>query len=230
VRVGPLLLLIGTGCASPAASHPSPAPARTVETGPVAHVDEPTDAGPSVEEPNVAPRSHVLPWGRGAATLARGDSATSGDWEIQWTDVSGELVVLVAKHRGARVGEWKASLEHAPTHDVASADGLHHFEVTLAQRTSTTIAIEGHEVERAVGAKLGQPLAPGLYVFPDGLRLRIEQLTACDFDTSVPCFGGTYRATAATAREHATVEWKTRTAKVLRYTLTMSNMRIVVTQ
>jgi restriction-modification enzyme MmeI-like protein len=49
-------------------------------------------------------------------------------------------------------------------------------------------------VDPARPAKLGESLESGLYVFPDGFRVRVENVAGCDYDTSVPCFAGTWRA------------------------------------
>jgi hypothetical protein len=81
-----------------------------------------------------------------------------------------------------------------------------------------------------VRAKLGEPLEPGHYVFPDGLELRVTHLTACDFDVSVPCFGGTYRAEAKLRGKTARVDWSTRTTQILDHTIELSRMRIIVTK
>lgn len=91
-----------------------------------------------------------------------------------------------------------------------------------------TPAPRKNEDEDAIPAKFGQSLKPGLYVFPDGLRLRVTQVANCDFDTSEPCFGGTYRAHATLGAKEAKVEWHTRTTKVLAYTLTLARFEFTV--
>jgi hypothetical protein len=180
----------------------------------------------------VAPRSYPL--SSGGVTLSLGDRATSGDWEIQWAGVRDGQVTFRASHRNKVVDEWKADLELRPTHEIASATKLLHFEVTLTavhgemERAGASITITGDSVEHATSARLGQSLKPGFYVFPDGLRIRVEQIASCDFDTSVPCFGGTYRAEALLGAEDARVEWSTKTTRLLGYTLTLSNFEIVV--
>jgi hypothetical protein len=93
--------------------------------------------------------------------------------------------------------------------------------VTPSEIASEPPAVEADDP--ATPAKFGQSLTPGLYVFPDGFRVRVEQLAGCDFDTSVPCYGGTYRARATLGKAEATVQWSTRSALVLRH-------RIEVTQ
>ena len=82
--------------------------------------------------------------------------------------------------------------------------------------------------ETATPAKFGQSLEPGLYVFPDGLRIRVEQTAGCDFDTSVPCFYGTYRAHAKFGKKEATVEWSTLSTTVLGYRIQLANSRFIV--
>ena len=82
------------------------------------------------------------------------------------------------------------------------------------------------EAEEPTPAKFGQSLEPGLYVFPNGLRLHVEQIAGCDFDTSVPCFGGTYRAHATLGKEEATVQWSTRSASVLRHRIELVKARL----
>src|SRR5262245_22556681 len=86
--------------------------------------------------------------------------------------------------------------------------------------------VAAEPAETATPAAFGQSLKPGLYVFPDGLRLRVEQIAGCDFDTSVPCFGGTYRAHATLGKEEATVEWSTRSALVLRHRIVIAGFRL----
>lgn len=89
-------------------------------------------------------------------------------------------------------------------------------------------ALRKKEDDDAIPAKFGQSLKPGLYVFPDGLRLRVTQIANCDFDTSEPCFGGTYRAHATLGAKEAKVEWHTKTTKVLAYTLTLARFEFTV--
>ncbi len=84
------------------------------------------------------------------------------------------------------------------------------------------------DVESATGASFGQPLEPGLYVFPDGLRLRVVQTANCDFDTSAPCFGGTYQADATFRGKEARVTWSTRTAKILGHTIEVARFKLIV--
>jgi hypothetical protein len=81
-------------------------------------------------------------------------------------------------------------------------------------------------VETATPAKFGQSLEPGLYVFPNGLRIRVEQIAGCDFDTSVPCFGGTFRAHATLGKDAATVQWSTRSTSVLRHRIEVLKSRL----
>ena len=88
--------------------------------------------------------------------------------------------------------------------------------------------MEGPEPAATTPASFGQSLEPGLYVFPDGLRLRVDQIAGCDFDTSVPCFGGTYRAHATLGKDEATVEWSTRSALVLRHRIEIVKIRVFV--
>jgi hypothetical protein len=180
----------------------------------------------------VAPRSSPL--SIAGVALSLGDRATSGDWEIQWAAVRDGQVLFRARHREQVIDEWKASLDLRPTHEIAAARQLLHFELTLIEvrgelaHAGASVTVTGDSVERATGAKFGRALKPGLYVFPDGLRLRVERIAHCDFDTSVPCFGGTYRAEALLGEEAASVEWSSRTTRLLRYTLTLSNFELIV--
>jgi hypothetical protein len=80
--------------------------------------------------------------------------------------------------------------------------------------------------ETATPAAFGQSLEPGLYVFPNGLRIRVEQIAGCDFDTSVPCFGGTFRAHATLGKDEATVQWSTRSTLVLRHRIEVLKPRL----
>lgn len=171
----------------------------------------------------------AVPLGHGGVTLSLGDRATSGDWEIRWIAVREGMVTFEATHQRKRVDEWKAVVARRQTHEVASSSKLLHFEVTLASVTGdlelpgATITITGDAIERATKAAFGRSLKPGLYVFPDGLRLHVEQIANCDFDTSVPCFGGTYRAQALKGKDEARIEWRTKTTKLLAYTLALAN-------
>jgi hypothetical protein len=179
----------------------------------------------------VTPRDYPL--GRTDAPLSLGDRATSGDWEVRWIAVRDGLVTFRGSYRKNVVADWNGALERRPTHELASRDGLFHLEVTMTAVNGDvdragTVAVKGGTVERAASATFGQSLAPGLYLFPDGLRIRVEQIANCDFDTSVPCFGGTYRAEAVLGQQTAHVDWSTRTAKVLRYTITLANFQFIV--
>jgi hypothetical protein len=180
----------------------------------------------------VAPRTSPL--SIAGVALALGDRATTGDWEIQWVAVRDGQVLFRARHREQVVDEWKAELDLRPTHEIAAARRLLHFELTMTAvrgelaRPGASVTVTGGSVERASGAKFGRALKPGFYVFPDGLRLRVERIASCDFDTSVPCFGGTYRAEALLGEEEASTEWSTRATKLLRYTLTLSNFELIV--
>jgi hypothetical protein len=165
-------------------------------------------------------------------TLTLGDRATSGDWEVRWVAVRDGLVVLKGSHRTKVVEEWKPASQR-PTHELAAAAGLLHFQITMTAANGAldrggSVVLTGFPVDNAVAATFGQSLAPGLYAFPDGLRLRVEQIANCDFDTSVPCFGGTYRANALLGQQDARVDWRTKTTKILRYTLTLGNFQFVV--
>ena len=82
--------------------------------------------------------------------------------------------------------------------------------------------------DTATPAAFGQSLEPGFYVFPNGLRIRVEQIAGCDFDTSVPCYGGTYRARATLGKEEATVEWSTRSALLLRHRIEVTQSSFIV--
>lgn len=179
----------------------------------------------------VTPREH--PMRRTPAPLSLGDRAVSGDWEVRWIAVRDGLVTFKGTHRKSASEEWKALVERRPTHELASKDGLFHFEVSLVAvngdlERGGSIAITGDAVERATTATFGQSLAPGIYVFPDGLRIRVQQTAGCDFDTSVPCFGGTYRADAALGAQQARVEWRTRTTRVLGHTIELASSRVIV--
>jgi hypothetical protein len=178
--------------------------------------------------------SRTVPLGRSPAALSIGDRATSGDWEVRWLGIRDGLVLLEGTHRKKRIEEWKALLERRPSHELASADRLFHFEVQLTAvsgdpaRPSGSISITGDTRDHAAAATFGQPLAPGLYTFPDGLRMRVEQIASCDFDTSVPCFGGTYRADAVFRGEEAHIEWRTKTTKALGHAIELANFKIIV--
>ncbi len=94
--------------------------------------------------------------------------------------------------------------------------------------TSVPATVELKPVESTTPAVFGQSLEPGNYVFPDGLTLRVEQTANCDFDTSVPCYGGTYRARAMLGKKAATVEWSTRATKILNYKIELANFHFTV--
>ena len=87
---------------------------------------------------------------------------------------------------------------------------------------------EAKPSQAAIAASFGQALEPGLYVFPDGLRLQVEQIANCDFDTSVPCFDGTYRARATLGKREQTLEWSTRSTQVLGHRVELVRSRIFI--
>ena len=84
------------------------------------------------------------------------------------------------------------------------------------------------EPEEPTPAELAQPLPDGLYVFPDGFKVRITNLYGCDFDTSVPCFGGTYRAEGTFKGKEGRVEWSTRAGSLLGHTIEVQAGHVVV--
>jgi len=102
-------------------------------------------------------------------------------------------------------------------------------EPALSEPVAASAPATAKPEETATPAVFGRPLEPGLYVFPDGLRLRVQQIAGCDFDTSVPCFAGTIRAHATLGKKEATVEWSTRSAVVLGHRIELvAQVRFIV--
>jgi len=168
-------------------------------------------------------------------SLTLGDRATSDGWEVRWRGVHGGLVAFEGRHRSAAPKGWTASPDpRGATHEVASENGLLHFEVTLVAALGEplregTIEVRGASVERATRATFGTPHGEGLFVFPDGLRVRVERTWMCDYDPDAPCpFGGTYQASALRGDKATSLEIKTRSTRVLGYTLEMGRGSFVV--
>jgi hypothetical protein len=173
---------------------------------------------------------------RDPVRLALGERATFGAWDARWIAVRDGLIRFEGRYRQKAAGEWSASVDpRAATHQLQTRDKLFTFEARLVaingrpDRADGRVEITAHETDLAPSAAFGQTLSPGVFKFPDGLRVHVEQLHGCDFDVSAPCpFGGSYRADAALDQREAHVDLTSKSTKILGHTLDLGRGTFVV--
>jgi hypothetical protein len=187
----------------------APPPREVVVDVPVA------DAAPAPQASAArAPPREVHADERSPIRLSLGDRAIFGAWDVKWNIARDGLVFLEARFRQQRVAEWNATVE--PKHDVETHDRLFAFEVKLVSSSDDQVEIAARTTDFAPRARFGDKLSPGVFVFPDGLRINIVQLHGCDYDVSDPCtFGGAYRADALLGKDEAHVDLKSARTPIL---------------
>lgn len=137
-------------------------------------------------EPSAMPArrldSQVSP--AGIAALVRGTGV--GVWVI----VSACAAPPSMSSSGPPRAAVAASPPHEPKRDDVSDGGAESPPALAADAEdwpSVPARLPAADKDQPVAASFGMPLPPGLYTFPDGLRLRFSAAHECEYDSTAPC-------------------------------------------
>ena len=185
----------------------------------------------------------------GTATLRVGDRAKLGagddGWAIEWMSLApgsgghtGVRVMGLRSFRGGRPTDyWTYAPDVPAKKDLATVPALHHIEVEIVDAhfapdaMDAYVTVRGREVDRAARASFGVPLAPGLYAFPDGLRLTWSKGQMCATSaTNCRCYD-TYSGAGELGGKEAYVELENgKTSRTLMHDFAIRNEKLIVTK